>query len=274
MGKFDGLLICTDLDGTLLRDDKSVSPENIEAIEYFKSEGGYFTFITGRMPFFVGDLPERLRINAPFGCINGGGLYDPRTKKYIWKLPIRDDVLELARYVDERVDDMGIQVNCFDNLYFARENETMHWFRKITGVPNLTCSLDGVSDPIAKIVFGDMREDRLMKVKELLDSHPRADEFDFIRSEESLYEILPKGSSKGAVLPRLAEHLGVDMQNTIAFGDYNNDVSMLRAAGLGVAVANATPEAKAAADIVTVSNEYHAIARVIADIEAKRIRLG
>ena len=51
MGKFDGILICTDLDGTLLRKDKSVSKENIEAIEYFKKEGGLFTFVTGRMPY-------------------------------------------------------------------------------------------------------------------------------------------------------------------------------------------------------------------------------
>ena len=50
MGKFDGILICTDLDGTLYRNDKTVSKENREAIEYFKNEGGYFTFITGRMP--------------------------------------------------------------------------------------------------------------------------------------------------------------------------------------------------------------------------------
>ena len=52
MKKFEGCLICTDLDGTLFRSDKTVSKENIDAIEYFKSEGGYFTFVTGRMPFF------------------------------------------------------------------------------------------------------------------------------------------------------------------------------------------------------------------------------
>ena len=75
------------------------------------------------------------------------------------------------------------------------------------------------------------------------------------------------------MLPRLAEHLGIDMSRTITFGDYNNDVSMLKAAGLGVAVANATAEAKAAADLVTVSNEEHAIAKVIYDIESGRIKI-
>ena len=273
MGKFDGILICTDLDGTLLRSDKTISRENLEAIEHFKSEGGYFTFITGRMPYFVGDMLEKARPNAPFGCINGGGLYDPWEKRYIWNMPLRRDVMELVSYVDERVEDIGIQVNCFDKLYFSRENETMVWFRRLTGVPNLVAHYNDVDEPVAKIVFGDMREDRLMRVKELLDSHPRRDDFDYIRSEKSLYEILPKGISKGAVLPRLAEHLGIDMSRTIAVGDYDNDVSMLRAAGVGIAVANATPAARAAADLLTVSNEEHAIAKIISDIESGNIKI-
>ena len=76
MKSFEGILICTDLDGTILRDDKTVSEENREAIEYFKSEGGYFTFITGRMPYFAKDIYEMIKPNAPIGCINGGGIYD------------------------------------------------------------------------------------------------------------------------------------------------------------------------------------------------------
>ena len=74
MTNFNGILICTDLDGTLLRSDRQISDENKKAIEYFKSHGGYFTFVTGRMPFFVDDIVERVNPNAPIGCVNGGGL--------------------------------------------------------------------------------------------------------------------------------------------------------------------------------------------------------
>ena len=56
MGKFDGVLICTDLDGTLLRNDKSISADNKAAIDYFKAEGGRFTFVTGRTPNCVDDI--------------------------------------------------------------------------------------------------------------------------------------------------------------------------------------------------------------------------
>lgn len=267
MKKFDGILICTDLDGTLLKNDKTISKENLDAIEYFMSEGGYFTFITGRMPYFVGSILSKVKINAPFGCINGGGLYDPVLNKYIWKQEIRSDVCELVAYVDNNMTDIGIQINCFDKLYSVRENEAMEDFRRVTGVTKIVCDVNGTGEPIAKILFADKREEQIARVKELLDAHPRSADFDYIRSEKALYEILPKGISKGSVLPRLAEYLGIDMRRTVAVGDYNNDISMLKSAGVGIAVANATPEAKAAADLVTVSNEENAIAKIISDIE-------
>lgn len=267
MGKFDNILICTDLDGTLFRKDKSISQRNIDAIEYFKSEGGYFTFITGRMPYYVDDALEKVKINAPFGCINGGGLYDHVENKYIWNTPLDRSVVEMVKYVSENIEGMGVQYTCFEKVYFAVENECMLHFREVTRVPNLVCSIDGPQETLAKIVFGDGREEELLRIKDLIDLHPRKDEFDYIRSEKHLYEILPKGMSKGAVLPRLAEHLGIDISRTVAVGDYNNDISMLKAAGVGIAVANATPETKAAADRITVSNEDDAIAQIIEDIE-------
>lgn len=68
MGKFDGILMCTDLDGTLLRNDKSISQENLAAMEYFKAEGGWFTFITGRMPHYAMYICDAVKPNVPFGC--------------------------------------------------------------------------------------------------------------------------------------------------------------------------------------------------------------
>ena len=73
MKKFENLLFCTDLDGTLLNDEKQISRENLDAIEYFKSEGGKFTFITGRPPIISFDTYNKIKPNVPFGCFNGGG---------------------------------------------------------------------------------------------------------------------------------------------------------------------------------------------------------
>ena len=274
MGKFDGVLICTDLDGTLLRNDKSISAENKAAIDYFKAEGGRFTFVTGRTPNCVDDIHAAIRPNAPFGCINGAGLYDYEKQKYVWKDPMAEGVSELIRCVDAQFPDVGIQVNTFYKTFFCKENKTMAVFRQVTQLPNLVCRYTDVSEPIAKIIFGCETEEEIMGVRALLSRHPLANRFDFVRAEKTLYEIIPKGVNKGTVLLRLAEVLGIPQNRTVAIGDYNNDAPMIRTAGIGVAVANACAETLAAADHVTVSNEEHAVARLIDDLGQGKLRFN
>ena len=273
MGKFDGRLICTDLDGTLLKNDKTISYENKQAIEYFKREGGYFTFVTGRMPFFVNYARENVDPNAPIGCCNGGGLFDFAKGEYVWQSVMPQDVIELVEYAEAHFPNVGIQVNTFYKTYFCKENETMQKFRNVTKLENLVCDYHDVREPIAKILFGSEEDEEIQALDKALQAHPKAADFDFIRSERTLYEILPKGIGKGVSVTKLCEHLGLDIRNSIAVGDYNNDISMFHAAKVGIAVSNAREEAIAAADCVTVSNEESAIARVIHDLEAGRLPL-
>ena len=267
MVKFSGILLCTDLDGTLIRNDGTISKENINAIEYFKKEGGIFTFITGRMPFYAEAIHDIVNPNAPIGCINGGGVFDYAKKEYIWKQVMPKNVVEIIRAVDEKFADIGIQVNTFYKCYFCRENQTTKWFREVTDLPNLVCDYYKVDEPIAKIIFGSEIDEQILDIQKTLLSHPLAENFDFVRSERTLFEILPKGICKGTAVKKLAEHLNIDMNKTIAIGDYNNDISMFRAVKIGIAVANACEDALAAADCVTVSNDKHAIAQVIYDLE-------
>lgn len=267
MGIFDGVLICTDLDGTLYRNDKTISTENREAIEYFKREGGSFTFVTGRMPYYSMDAYRAVAPNVPFGCVNGGGVYDGATGEYLWTCDMPDNVCDLIQCVDERFPKVGIQVCCYQKSYFSKENSVMAYFREVTNVPNLVCHYRDVKDPIAKIIFGIETEEEMLAVEKILRAHPLAKNFNFIRSERILFEILPKGVNKGLALTKLVECLHLDIEKTVAIGDYNNDVGMFEAARYGIAVSNASKAALAAADFVTVSNEEHAIARVIHDLE-------
>ena len=267
MGKFDGILLCTDLDGTLYRNDKSVSAENRDAIEHFKREGGLFTFITGRSPHYSQDAYRAAQPNVPFGCMNGGAVYDGERHTYIWMREMPADVMEIVADMERQLPTVGIQIAGFDKAYFLKDNDVMSGFRRITGVPFLGCTYDNLPTPFAKVIFGAVREEEMLEIERVFRAHPRAGEFDFIRSEKTLCEILPKGTHKGVSLVKLTEYLGVDPAKTVAVGDYNNDVGMLKAAGLGVAVANASAAALAAADVVTVSNEEHAIAQVIKDLE-------
>lgn len=270
MGKFDGILICTDLDGTLLRNDKSVSRENLDAIEYFKAEGGYFTFITGRMPMTTVHICENVQPNAPFGCINGGGIFDYKKQEFVRLHVLDREVLELVDYVDREMPDMGIQINTEKTIYCSKDTPAMVRFRQRTGTPKVTGHWRDIDEPIAKVVFAHLENEKVLKLAEILYSHPKSKEFDFIRSERTLYEILPNGISKATALVELAEILKVN--KIVAVGDYNNDVSMIKAATVGVAVGNACIEAKAAADVITVSNEEHAIAKIIQGIETEEIK--
>ena len=269
MKKFDGVLICTDLDGTLLREDKTVSEENLKAIEYFKSEGGIFTFITGRMPLLTRHFYNLVKPNAPTGCLNGAGIYDFEAEKYLWKKPLDTSYKELLGTLDAELSDVGYILFSFEKEHVCRENAETDNYRRVKGVDSPLRDYRELNDTIAKIllVIGAGEEELMKKAAALLAAHPSADKFSFIRSELTLYEILPAGVSKGALLLELASLLNLDVKNTYAVGDYNNDVSMLREAGVGIAVANATSEAKAAADFITVSNEEDAIAKIIYGIE-------
>ncbi len=268
MGKFDGILICTDLDGTLLKNDKTISEENIKAIDYFKSEGGIFTFVTGIMPFFVSYIYDTIKPNAPFGCVNGAALYDHRCMQYIWKATMPCEVIELIKCIDDKFPEVGIQVNTFEKTYFCKENISMKEFRERTGLPNLVCKYSEVNEPIAKIIFGSEIEEEISAIRETLNSHPLAGKFDFIRSERTLYEILPKETGKGNSILKLCQYLNIDTKKTIAIGDYDNDISMFNSAQVGIAVSNACPAALNAADFITIINEEHAIAKVIEDLES------
>ena len=276
MKKFEGILICTDLDGTLLRNDKTISEENKRAIEYFKSEGGKFSFITGRMHYFATQMYDAIKPNAPIGCANGGAVYDHSLGRYVWYQELPMSALELVKHVFDHVPDMGVHFTMFDKIYFWGENDEMDLFRERTSSPKLLRDFDKMEEskePMAKIVFCHPDADVAFYSLDLLKKHPRRDEFDFIRSERTLFEILPKGVGKGNALLRIADALGIDRSRTIAIGDYDNDISMIKAAGVGIAVGNALPEVKEAADLITVTNDEHAIARIIADIESGEIKI-
>lgn len=267
MGKFDGILICTDLDGTLFRNDKSISLENKNAIEFFKKEGGIFTFITGRMPFYIADTCEKVKPNAPFGCNNGGGLYDSLENKYLWTQNMPEGFEELVECVEKELPNVGIIINTFYEAYFCKENLITPFYRKITSLPQKFCDYKNIKEPVAKVVFVIEKEEDFEGIKNLLNAYLASKKFDFVRTEKYLYEMLPGGIGKGTAIEKLVEYLNLDINKTIAIGDYDNDISMFKTAKIGIAVSNACKEAIEAADFITVSNEEHAIAQLVCDLK-------
>lgn len=265
--KFEGILFCTDLDGTLFTKDKTVSKENLDAIEYFKSQGGRFTFITGRIPATSKEVYDIIKPNAPYGCFNGSGIYDGENQKFLWTAKLSDKITELVECVYKQMPHIGIEMNTETTPYLINDNAVMVRRRSIKGLEKNSCHYNDISEPVYKVVFAHDDAEELERLSELLAQHPNSVEFDFLRSERTLYEVLPKGVNKGFALYKMADLLGIDRRKTVAVGDYNNDVAMIKHARWGFAVANAVDEVKAAADYITVSNNDHAIAAIIEGLD-------
>ena len=272
MGKFDGILICTDLDGTLYKNDGSISNENKEAIEYFKSEGGLFSIITGRLPHYAQEAYNAVKPNVPFGCINGAGLYDGEKDEYVFMLEMTSKIMEIVDSIEKKFPNVGIIVSTFYKTYFSKFNGVVENFIKRTRLPRNLLHHRKVCEPIAKVLLGTDDNEEMLAVQKAVSEHPLASEVAFLRSEKVLFDILPKNTHKGVALENLIKYLNVDKNKTIAVGDYYNDLGMFSVARYGIAVKNACKEALDAADIITVSNEEHAIARIISDIENGNIK--
>ena len=266
MKKFDGWLFATDLDGTLLDDEKNVSEENLRAIEYFKSEGGLFTFVTGRIPGGAKHIVDIVKPNAPYACIQGGGVFDPRENKLLWAVEMSHKVFDLVEYIEELFPTVGIELNVYDKIYFCKKNKYTEKHRTDERFDDLTCKLREVPEPFSKVLVVDS-EDRIVEIAKALSRHPLASEFDFVFSDKWYYEILVKGTNKGMGLLKLCEILNVDKSKTIAAGDQDNDEPLLSTAEYSFAVANASEKAKGAAKFITVSNNESAIAEIIYNLE-------
>lgn len=268
MNKFNNILIATDLDGTLLKKDKSISKENKEAVEYFKSNGGIFTVITGRTPLGAKPVWDILRPNAPLGCMNGGGMYDCETEKMLWSLCIEKTSCDFIKYAQELVPDIGVIIVTEENMYCCKRNSFTEKHRTDEKLDEKMIDYRDIYEPLAKIMFADNPKN-IDKIANFLPKNPLAEKFTLLRSDSIYYEVLPKNSSKGNLLEKIAEYCGIDMKNTIAVGDNDNDVSMILKAGTGIAVSNASEAAKKAADIITVANEENAIEKIIENLDKK-----
>lgn len=272
MGKFDGILLCTDLDDTLLTTDKKISEENKKAIEYFKSEGGLFTFATGRVIQGAKMMLEHISPNAPMICFNGGGIYDFIHDKLLWSVYLDEKAVEVVEFFERKFPQSGIEVCSETTVYIAKSNHIVQEHLAFEKLPEAYVDYHQIEEKWKKVIFM-VEEEEIPAVRELISSSKFADKYTFIRSSPNYYELLPKGSDKGAGLLRLAEILRIDPKMTISIGDNENDVTLIKNAGVGVAVANAEPEAREAADYITVDNNSSAVSAVIHAINDGQIKV-
>lgn len=263
-------ILFTDLDGTLLNNEKLVSPGNRAAIERLLDAGHYLVVATGRPTKSAFKVVQKLGLTMP-GCYmiayNGGVIFDC-SEEEIWMektLP-----LEHVRYLFEEAEKYGLYIQTYgedDKILTNFDGPELEYYAK-GNRGALSCEIcEDVCEALGKepnkVLLIDMNEKGILKFWE---EHKTWEEgkCNSTFSCKEFLEYLPKGVSKGNGVRTLCEMLNIDIKNAYAAGDERNDISMIEAAGVGIAMKNAVEEAKTAADYITENdNEHDGIAEVI-----------
>lgn len=262
-------IIALDLDGTLLNSNKELTPGNFAALQKAADAGIEIVPTTGR---FYGGMPEVIR-KMPFVhyviTINGAAVYDVRKQQDIAKaeIPMQKDV-EIMEYLDT----LPVIYDCYMDNWgwmtramwekaeeFAPNAHYMKMIKELrTPVPELKTRLKETGHDVQKIQF--FVQD--MKLHgELLQSLPMQFPTTAVSTSVSNnIEINDRHANKGEAIGKLAAYLGFDISETMSFGDGLNDLSMIKAAGIGVAMANACSEVLAAADEMTLDCDHDGVA--------------
>jgi hypothetical protein len=256
-------LVATDLDGTLLRPDGSVSRRTAAALQAAEA-AGVVVMVTGRPPRWLAPVAEQIGHTGVAVCANGAVVYDLHAERVVETFAIsREVVLEVVAAVRAAVPEVAFAVEDVD-LGYGREEAYVR--RPVAGAPpeevRVASLEDLVDGTIVKLLVRHegMDSDRLLaaarevagELAELTHS-----------SSSGLLEISATGVTKASTLARLAAEHGVDATEVVAFGDMPNDLPMLVWAGTAYGMANAHPDVLAAVDHVAPPNSADGVAVVL-----------
>lgn len=249
MGKFDGVLLCSDYDGTLFYDGFVES--NIEALNAFMAEGGRFTLCTGRRAM---QAPMDVVPNAPVVGMCGSEVCDLATGERLALWPMGEEWRGIARDLRQRDDLAHIRFDSEDSPHVFEIDD-----------PAMTDFIDTYNGVMCRITFlyKELRTDPLLvppEVRTICEGRCAV-----MSNGNDEFELVAYGMDKGHGVRYLQEKLGAKL--LVCVGDYDGDISMLRAADIGYAVDNASPYVKAEADRVTVHATEGVIRHILADLE-------
>ena len=250
-------LIALDLDGTLLNSNKELTPGNLAALEKAAAAGIEIVPTTGR---FYGGMPEAVR-DLPFIhyaiTVNGAQVYDVRKNRAVAAAELP---LALAVEIMEYLDTLPVAYDCYMDNWgwmtrsmwekaeeFAPNEHYLKMIRELRQpVFELKAHLLQTGHNVQKVQL--FVRDMALHAQ-LMDSLPkRYPQTAISTSAGNNIEINDRHANKGEAIGQLAQYLGCDLSQTMSFGDGLNDLSMIRDAGVGVAMANACAEVLAAAD--------------------------
>ena len=258
--------IALDLDGTLTNHDKVVTLKTREALLQAEAEGVVIILASGRPTYGIEPVAECLELDKRGGYIlsyNGGNIVNAKTGEKLFAQFLPDEVIPiLYRYAKEKNHALlgyagnEIITEMPDDQYVKEESRINKM--NIRKVENLFEALE--PHPTKLLMTGDPAD--MLKAENEL-SEILGDRMDIFRSAPFFLELVPKGIDKAKSLLRLLSKINLTPADMIAFGDGYNDLSMLKLAGMGVAMQNAAPEVRAEADYITLSNEEDGVAAAL-----------
>ena len=279
MGKFDGVLLASDFDNTILNTERSrrtgcpvppISRRNLDALRYFMEHGGRFAVATGRaLPAFR-MFADQVPMNAPAVVCNGAALYDFQVEAYLETVELPEQIRQQGQSLLDRFPTAAIEAYHLDNVIHAvRPNEFTRQHQHVThaGVVAVDSLLD-VPMPLVKIMF-ENDYDSLTALRAFALAQPWAADYEIFFSDKTLLEVTRKGASKGVMVRRLAARLGISMDHVYCVGDENNDISMLTAAAEGFAPANCVENVRNCGATLVADCDHDTLAEIIAILDSR-----
>lgn len=262
----DYKILVLDLDGTLTNTRKEITPRNREALIQTQQQGTRLVLASGRPAYGIAPLADELQMNQFDGYIlsyNGGEIIDWKSKEILYAKVLPDAVIPQLYECAKRNE---LAILTYDKECIVTENPEDEYVKKEAFLNKMEVrkSTDFLTDihlPVPKcLIVGD--PDKLIAVESELSIRLQG-QISVYRSEPYFLELVPLGIDKAQSLTVLLEKLGMKREEMVAVGDGYNDLSMIKFAGLGVAMANAQEPVKKAADYITLSNDEDGVAAVV-----------
>ena len=268
MRKINYPLIISDFDGTLVKKDGTIGEKDKKAIAEYVAAGGKFAVSTGRLPAGILPRVQELGLKGYVCCCQGAIIMDIESKNTILAGTLSSEVtFEICK----KMEAMDLHIHVYDlwDYYCNKDDFALKIYENAVKSKAKLVTDKPISEFVKerklssyKVLAMVEAKDNERVLKEL--ATQKFPGCDVTKSDNFLVEVVNKKYSKGTAVEFLAKHFGISVEKTVAVGDQCNDLSMIKKAGLGIAVQNADDALKAAADyICQYTNEEGAIADII-----------
>jgi Cof subfamily protein (haloacid dehalogenase superfamily) len=256
-------LVIADVDGTLVTQDKILTPRAIEAVSQLRTANIKFAITSGRPPRGMAMLIDPLKLDEPIAAFNGGVLIKPDLTTVVSQNFLPPTVVsQVIKLIQDHKLDVWVYT---DKDWFVRDVNAPHVAREqwtVKFAPSVTSNIEGLTDRVAKVVgVGDNLEDvkRCEKdVQDACNSHASA-----ARSQPYYLDVTHPKANKGEVVLTLSALLNIPVGAIATIGDMPNDVLMFKKSGISIAMGNASEEVQTSATYVTTANEDEGFANAM-----------